>query len=151
MRPLLPAALCAFGVLSLSALDSNGVSQDGESVATAADSQPAGFEPTTEGVREGIDVYPRRLPPGLGVVRMSDAQKERVYAVQAKYHAQIEALRDQIAALEAKQEAEVMGVLSPAQQNFLKAWEAMKEAERQADEEAEANDAAAEAPPADAE
>jgi hypothetical protein len=120
IRSLLPAALCVAGVLSLSALDRVGVSQEDPS---------AEFTPTTEGVREGIDVYPRRLPPGLGVVRMSDEQKERVYAVQAKYHTQIEALRDRIAALEEKQAAEVLAVLTPGQRDFLKAWEAMKEAE----------------------
>ena len=127
VRPLLPAALCAAGALSLSALDRPVAGQE-EPAAIAAE-----FQPTDAGAREGQDVYPRRLPPGLGVVRMSDAQKERVYAVQAKYHDRIEALRDQIAALEAEQEKEVMAVLSPAQRDFLKAWEAMKEAERRAE------------------
>lgn len=122
LRPLLPAVLCAACVLGLSALDRAGVGQD-DPPATAD------FQPTTEGAREGIDVYPRRLPPGMGVLRLSGEQKERVYAVQAKYHGQIETLRDQIAALEAEQEKAVFGVLTPAQRDFLKAWEAMKAAE----------------------
>ena len=134
IRSLLPAAVCAFGLLSLSALDRSAVSQD--------DAPASGFEPTTVGARDGIDVYPRRLPPGLGVLRLSQEQKERIYAVQAKYHVQIEKLQAEIAALEAKQEAEVTAALTPAQRDFLKAYEAMKEAERRAEEEAEASAAA---------
>jgi len=134
IRPLLPAAVCVAGLLGLSAFDQIGVSQDG-----APDD---GFEPTTVGAREGIDVYPRRLPPGLGVLRLSQEQKERIYAVQAKYYVQIEKLEEQIAALEAKQEADVTAVLTPGQREFLKAWETMKEAERKAEEAAENADAA---------
>ncbi|MFH5806544.1 hypothetical protein [Alienimonas sp. DA493] len=136
LRPLLPAALCAFGLLSLSGLDRPAVSQDGETPAAAE------FQPTTVGARDGIDVYPRRLPPGLGVLRLSQEQKERIYAVQAKYHVQIEALREQIAELEAQQEAEVTAALTPAQKEFLKAYEAMKKAEAAANAEADAADAA---------
>ncbi|WP_145358485.1 hypothetical protein [Alienimonas californiensis] len=127
IRPLFPAALCVSALLGLSALDRSAVSQDGAA--------PEGsFEPTTAGAREGIDVYPRRLPPGLGVLRLSSEQKERIYAVQAKYHVQIEKLRAEIAALEAKQEAEVTAALTPAQKDFLKAYEAMKQAEQAAAE-----------------
>lgn len=144
-RPFLPAAVCGLALLGLCALDRPGVGQDGD--APAAD----GFQPTTEGARDGIDVYPRRLPPGLGVLRLSDPQKERIYAVQAKYHTKIEALRAEIAALEEKQEKEVAALLTPAQKDFLKAYEAMKEAQRKAEEEAAAADAPADADEAAAE
>ncbi|MEM9701835.1 MAG: hypothetical protein AAF907_05270 [Planctomycetota bacterium] len=134
LRPFVPAAACVAGLLCCSAFDGALIGQDGD--------PPADFQPTKEGERDGIDVYPRRLPPGLGVLRMSDEQKERIYAVQAKYYKQIEKLRDEIAALEAKQEKEVIAVLTPSQQDFLKAYQKMKEAEKKANDEAEAAAAA---------
>ena len=135
IRPLFTAAACVAGLLALSAFDRVGSGQDG---AAPAGAPPAGFEPTTVGARDGIDVYPRRLPPGLGVLRLSQEQKERIYAVQAKYHVQIEKLRAEIAELEGKQEAEVTGVLTPSQQDFLKAWETMKQAEAAREAQADA-------------
>ena len=107
--------------------------QDEKTAQAAADGADGGkLTPTDEGERAGQDVYPRRLPAGYGAVGLSREQKEQVYAIQAKYDDRIQELLDEIAAIKNKQDGEIRGVLTPYQLNYLKAWEAKREAEREA-------------------
>ena len=138
VRPLLPAALCVAGLLSLSAFDRPVAGQEDDK-ADAAPASPL-LDPVEDGERPGQDVYPRRLPAGYGAVGLSREQKERVYAIQAKYDDRIEELLAEIAAIKNKQEAEIAEVLTAGQRAFLEAWEAKRDAEREAARrEAEAN------------
>ena len=135
-RPFAPAAVCAAGLLCLSAFDLPGIGQEDESADPPAETAPA-IPPqvpnaTDEGERPGQDVYPRRLPAGYGAVGLSREQKERVYAIQAKYDDRIEELLDEIAAIKTKQDAEIAGVLTAGQREFLTAWEKQRDAEREA-------------------
>ena len=130
IRPFLPAAACCAALLGLAALDAPGLSQDG-----AADIPDVpGVEQTAEGAEPGQDVYPRRLPAGYGAVGLSREQKERVYAVQAKYDDRIQELLDEVAAIKNKQTAEIAEILTPGQRQFLKDWQAERDAEREAAE-----------------
>lgn len=62
-----------------------------------------------------------RLPPNYGKIGLGDEQKKRIYDVQRKYDAQVDALEKQIADLKAKETAEVEGVLTPEQLKLLRA------------------------------
>ena len=93
----------------------------------------AGVPVTDAGERPGQDVYPRRLPAGYGAVGLSREQKERVYAIQAKYDGRVQDLLDEIAAIQNKQDAEIATVLTDSQRAFLEAWRAKRDADRDAE------------------
>lgn len=59
-----------------------------------------------------------RLPAHYGQI-VNNAQRQRIYQIQATYNPQIEALRAEIEALTAKRDAEILAVLSPDQQQRL--------------------------------
>jgi Spy/CpxP family protein refolding chaperone len=62
-----------------------------------------------------------RLPPNYAKIGLSEEQRKKIYEVQNKYEAQIDALEKQIADLKAKQTGEVEGVLTPEQHKALQA------------------------------
>ncbi len=70
------------------------------------DVEPAATETTYRGF----------LPAHYGKLGMSDAQKEKVYAIQESYVGQIEKLQKQIEQIELKREAEIATLLTPGQQ-----------------------------------
>lgn len=100
------------------------------------------FQPSTmaqDGVKKAetkTSTYRKRLPNYYGQVGLSAKQKDEVYSVQKSYHDQIEALRQQIADLESKRDAEVRDVLSEDQQKkvdeLVSAAKAKAEARRKA-------------------
>ena len=61
-----------------------------------------------------------RLPSNYGKLGLTDAQKDKVYAIQEKYDAQLDALEEQIKSLKAKRSSETEAVLSPEQKKILK-------------------------------
>jgi hypothetical protein len=61
-----------------------------------------------------------RLPAYYADV-VSQEQREKIYAIQAKYAEQIKALNDQLEALEKKQNDEIAGVLSAEQKEKVEA------------------------------
>lgn len=61
-----------------------------------------------------------RLPANYGKLGLTDAQRDKVYAVQEKYDAQLDALEEQIKTLRAKRAAESEAVLSAEQKKILK-------------------------------
>lgn len=61
-----------------------------------------------------------RLPANYGKLGLTDAQRDKIYAVQEKYDSQLDALEEQIKALRAKRSAESEAVLSPEQKKILK-------------------------------
>lgn len=61
-----------------------------------------------------------RLPNNYGKLELSEAQKDQVYAAQAKFNGQIDALEEQIKALKDKRDEEIEKVLTPAQKQKLK-------------------------------
>lgn len=62
-----------------------------------------------------------RLPPNYGKIGLGEDQRKKIYEVQNKYEAQIDALEKQIADLKAKQKADVEAVLTPEQLKALSA------------------------------
>lgn len=61
-----------------------------------------------------------QLPAYYGKV-VTDAQKEKIYGIQAKYRTQLDSLEEQIDALKKKRDAEVEGVLDAEQLAKVKA------------------------------
>ena len=61
-----------------------------------------------------------RLPNNYGKLNLTDAQKDKVYAIQEKYDVQLDALEEQIKSLKAKRTAETEAVLTPEQKKALK-------------------------------
>lgn len=86
----------------------------------------------------------KRLPNFYGDL-VDGAQKEKIYVVLDKYNPQIEALAEQIKALQAKRDAEVEGVLNPEQKAKLDKSRADSKAKAQ--ERAAAKKAASEPAP----
>jgi Spy/CpxP family protein refolding chaperone len=66
----------------------------------------------------------RRLPNYYGKLDLTDAQKETIYTLQAKYGGQIDALEDQIKMLKDKRDAEIEAVLTDVQKQKLKTLQA---------------------------
>ena len=81
-------------------------------------------KPTTKGAaaeKKAEDKKPtNRLPSNYGKLGLTDAQKDKVYAVQEKYDAQLDALEEQIKLLKAKRSSETEAVLSVEQKKILK-------------------------------
>ena len=81
------------------------------------------------------------LPAHYGDI-VTEAQRLQVYAVQEKYAAQIDALKNQLEVLETKRDKEIEAVLSPEQKEKLK--KAKKTAAEQRKKTAAINKAVAE-------
>ena len=76
-------------------------------------------KPTTKGAEPAKKVT-NRLPSNYGKLGLTDAQRDKVYAIQEKYDAQLDALEEQLKALRAKRASEVEAVLSVEQKKILK-------------------------------
>jgi tRNA U34 5-carboxymethylaminomethyl modifying GTPase MnmE/TrmE len=86
-------------------------------VAQETDSQETTEEPTPPKTRR----KPRgRVPNHYGKIGLTDAQKEAIYAIQAKYREQIEALQEQINELQQEEASEIYLVLTQNQKEALK-------------------------------
>ena len=92
-----------------------------------------------------------RLPSHYADI-VTDQQKTAIYSIQARYHAKVAALQEELEALDKKLDAEIENVLTPAQKTMLKKAReegAAKRKKTAADKklaEAEKNAAAAAAP-----
>ncbi len=97
----------------------------------ATDDQPAKASPAASPQAESPpadkqkqDAAPRkkivnRLPNNFGKLGLTESQRQKIYALQAKYRAQLEALTAQIEALREEQNQEIESVLTPAQKAEL--------------------------------
>jgi len=61
-----------------------------------------------------------RLPANFGKLGLNDTQKDKIYAIQGSYSDQLDALEAQVAAVKAKRDHEVEGVLTEDQRKVLK-------------------------------
>jgi Spy/CpxP family protein refolding chaperone len=61
-----------------------------------------------------------RLPNNFAKLGITDAQRQKIYSLQAKYNDQIEVLMKQVEDLRSKRDTEVEGVLTPEQRDKLK-------------------------------
>ena len=61
-----------------------------------------------------------RLPANYGKLGLTEAQKDKVYAINDKYASQLDALEEQLKALRAKRGTEVEAVLTVEQKKILK-------------------------------
>ena len=103
--------------LTLAALFLGGQAPLARTVAQDRSQAAEGEEPKTE-VKT-----PRkargRVPTHYGRVGLSDAQKEKIYAVQSEFNDRIAELQKQIQDLEARRNTEVESVLTPGQKKQL--------------------------------
>lgn len=80
-------------------------------------------KPTTKGAaaEKKEDKKPvNRLPANYGKLGLTDVQKDKVYAVQEKYDAQLDTLEEHLKALRAKRSSETEAVLTVEQKKILK-------------------------------
>lgn len=61
-----------------------------------------------------------RVPNHYGKIGLTDAQKEEIYAIQAKYRGQVEKLQEQINELQQEEASEIYLVLTDNQKDALK-------------------------------
>lgn len=61
-----------------------------------------------------------RLPSNYGKLGLTDAQRDKVYAINEKFEPQLDALEEQIKALRAKRTSETEAVLTVEQKKILK-------------------------------
>lgn len=60
-----------------------------------------------------------RLPNNFGKLGLTESQRQKIYALQSQYRAQLEALTAQLEALREEQNEEIESVLTPAQKAEL--------------------------------
>jgi len=133
------------GVYSVGAQESPAKSQAAKSKQTTKVDTPAPSDTVKKTKSSGKVAPPdptHRVPPGYSKLGLTDQQKEDIYAIQAKYYPQIQALDKQLEALKDKRDAEVEKVLTPRQKQLLAqqkkaAVEARKAAKKAAENEKE--------------
>lgn len=76
-------------------------------------------KPTTKG-KAVEKKTTNRLPANYGKLGLTDAQRDKVYAINDKFESQLDALEDQLKALRAKRGTEVEAVLTAEQKKILK-------------------------------
>ncbi len=76
-------------------------------------------KPTTKGAAVEKKTT-NRLPANYGKLGLTDAQKDKVYAINDKYESQLDALEEQLKALRAKRGSETEAVLTSEQKKILK-------------------------------
>lgn len=76
-------------------------------------------KPTTKGAAAEKKTT-NRLPANYGKLGLTDAQKDKVYSINDKYEAQLDALEEQLKALRAKRGSETEAVLTAEQKKILK-------------------------------
>ncbi len=76
----------------------------------------------------------RRLPAGYGALKLSDEQKEKVYAVREEYGKEIAELEQQIQALRQKMDKDCEGVLTSAQKQQLASSKSEKQKKEESDD-----------------
>ena len=128
-RFLTGSAVCLASILTLSSF---GLTQ--EKPATESKPKPAA---------KGDDKLKGRLPNNYGKVDLTMAQREKIYAIQNDYDAQLDALKEQIKQLVAKRDADIDGVLTAEQKSKLAALR--DEAKKKPEEKLEAKKKEAEA------
>lgn len=79
-----------------------------------------------------------RLPPNYAKIGVSDEQRKKIYEIQNKYGEQIAALQKQLAEIRAKEQAEVVAVLTPDQKKALES--ANEESKKKSAEKKKAGD-----------
>jgi len=76
---------------------------------------------TAESTKPMIKEFRGRLPNYYGQIGLLPEQRKAIYAIQKKYHREIEELKLRLAALEAQEDREVYNVLDDEQKAALKA------------------------------
>lgn len=76
---------------------------------------------TAESTKPMIKEFRGRLPNNYGQIGLLPEQREEIYAIQKKYHREIEELKLRLATLEAQEDKEVYNVLDDEQKAALKA------------------------------
>lgn len=90
----------------------------------AAETKPATQEgakkeAAAEGEKKAAKKVDNRVPPNFAKLDLTAAQREKLYAIDAEYDAQLEALKAQIKALSEKRDVDSEAVLTPAQKERL--------------------------------
>lgn len=123
LAAVFPVTVCLLALLFVQA----GRSQ--ESPSTKPASKPGQTAAKTEAVRKAPA---GRLPNYFGRLGVSNEQRQRIYAIQADYKNEIDALQKQIDDLVAKRDQEIQAILTDIQREQLKKLIAEAEARREA-------------------
>lgn len=78
----------------------------------------------TTGKKDAAEKATGRLPNNYGRLGLSDAQRQKIYGIQAKYQEQIEALTKQLEELRQKRDTEIEAVLTAEQKTKLQELQA---------------------------
>lgn len=127
MKKFAPVASLAllFPLLTVAASRSD----DAAPAAVPGDRTVAQAAPAEPGARPGTPARPARreargrLPNYYRQAGVTDAQREQIYAIQAKYQEQIEAIEQQLREVVEKRDKEVQAVLTPEQLATVKRLE----------------------------
>lgn len=128
-RFLAGSAVCLAAVLTFSTF---GLSQEKPTAETKA-KPPA----------KGEDKLKGRLPNNYGKIDLTMAQRDKIYAIQNGYDAQLDALKEQMKQLVAKRDADIDAVLTAEQKSKLESLRA--EAKKKSEEKLDAKKKEAEA------
>jgi hypothetical protein len=90
-----------------------GLAQEGTKPATTKATKAETSGSKAEAEKKG------RLPSQYGKLGLSDAQRQKIYGLQAQYDDQLDALEKQFAALKAKRDQEIEAVLNDSQRKVL--------------------------------
>lgn len=78
----------------------------------------------TTGKKDAAEKVTGRLPNNYGRLGLSDAQRQKIYGIQAKYQEQLEALTKQLEELRQRRDAEIEAVLTAEQKTKLQELQA---------------------------
>ncbi|MCS6864574.1 MAG: hypothetical protein RMJ56_15815 [Gemmataceae bacterium] len=81
--------------------------------------KPPSTEPKSPAKEEPSIKYKGVLPPNWGKLGLTEAQKQEIYKIQAKYNKEIDALEAKIKELKAARAKEERAVLTPEQKKRL--------------------------------
>lgn len=131
--PFVASALILPFLLSMALAQGNAAKTDAKADAKAADSADAKTAKPRAKPRGRLPAYYNKVIDGQ--------QREKIYAIQQQYEPKISALKAELQALQDKMNAEVEGVLTPAQLEIVKkAAEEAKEKRKAAGANSEAPD-----------
>jgi len=129
----LAAGLCLAGLIGWTAFAAHD-ERPSSGQQTTADTQPTTAVALLQDKKEPKkkDTFKPRLPNYYGKVGVSEKQRQKIYSLQRQYHEKIAPLEQQIAELEAKRDAEIEAVLTPAQKKLLEEYREAARKKREA-------------------
>ncbi len=118
---MVSGVVCALAIVAALAMSSGRVASAQDAAPAAAAEKPAAAP--AKKARAG------QLPPYYGEV-VDDAQRQKIYAIQAEFNAQIKALQAKLDALKKERDDKIAAVLTPEQRKQVDDLRAVAKAKR---------------------